>query len=396
MGKTLDRIAEYLFGSAPERREASGDGLTIPSRSSTIAVTSNEALTLIAVYRAVSIRAMALRQMSVDVERGGEIIATPAIIRTPDPLTGLALGPFIERTAVSLNLAGNAYWRIRRDSAGSVNSLEVLDPHEVTIRTTSGGRVTGYAYRGYDLALAEIQHLSKLRVPGTPYGLGPIDAARAELRGALDVRDYAAAWFRDSGLPTGGYWSTDQRLPQLGPGSAVESRKALHAATADHTNGAIVVDGGLELKPFNLSPADAQWIEAQQWSTTSVARLFGVPLTLMMAALDGNSMTYANIGQELASWVKFGLADDLREIEDAFTAVLPRGQRARFNPESLLRLDTQSRYAAHAAGIAAGWLLPSEVRKIENLPEVAGIDDRPPLSPHPAPAAAPTNEKAAA
>lgn len=393
MGKNLDRIAEFLFGPPSERREDTTGGVAIPSRTDSVAVTSDEALTLSAVYRAVSIRAMALRQMSIDVERGGEVIATPAIIRTPDPLANLSLGPFIEQTAVSLNLAGNAYWRIRRDSAGSVNSLEVLNPHEVTIKTTSAGRVVGYSHRGADLDTTDIQHLSKLRVFGSPYGLGPVEAARSELRGALDVRDYSSAWFRDSGLPTGGYWSTEQKLEPTGPGSASELRKALHAATADNA-GAPVVGSGIELKPFNLSPADAQWIEAQQWNTTTIARLFGVPLTLMVAALDGNSMTYANIGQELASWVKFGLADDLREIEDAFTAVLPRGQRARFNVESLLRLDTQSRYAAHAAGIAAGWLLPSEVRKIENLPEVDGIDGRSPLAPHPAPAA-PTDKKAA-
>lgn len=380
----LDALAT-LVGFPPQRRDATGpagEGVEIPSRETTQGVTSSEALGLIAVYRAVSIRVIALKQMSLDVERGGARIDTPAIVRRPDVNT--SLGQFIEQTVVSLNIAGNAYWRKRRDSAGTVNSLEVLNPHDVTIRTSDSGRVIGYTYRGRDLKLDEVQHLAKLRVPGTPYGLGPIQAARAELRGALDLRDYASNWFQSGDVPSGVLSFTAPLTDE----QAKQNKKAWKDSRGGRREVA-VLGGGATYAPVYLNPEDAQFIQSQQWATTSIARLFGVPTSLMLAVLDGNSMSYANVSQEWLAFVRFGLADDIREIEDAFTDVLPRGQRARFNVEALLRMDTASRYAAHAAGISAGWLLPSEARAIENLDPIDGIDERAPLT------GAPTEKKAA-
>lgn len=374
MGKFID----WLIGPAPteSRADEGGDGIEIPSRDAADrGVTTSDALGLIAVYRAVSIRVIALKQMSLDVEQAGKPVATPAIIRLPDPATNTALSPFIEQTVVSLNLSGNAYWRKRNDSAGALNSLEVLNPHDVTIRTASSGRVVGYTYRGHDLKVAEVQHLSKLRVPGTPYGLGPIQAARAELRGVLDLRDYAANWFESGDVPSG---VLSSKLPLTA--EQAKANKAAWKESRGGTRDIAVLGGDVSYSPVYLSPEDAQFIQNQQWATTSVARLFGVPTSLMLAILDGNSMSYANVSQEWLAFVRFGLADDLKEIEDAFTAVLPIGQRARFNVEALLRMDTSSRYAAHAAGISAGWLLPSEARAIENLPPITGIDERAPLA----------------
>lgn len=368
-------LSEFWFGTAeaaPTETRAeeppAEDGLTVPARDSSGAVTSGEALGLIAVYRAISIQVIAVKQLSLDVERGGKRIDRPAIIRRPS--LDCSLGAFLEQTVMSRELAGNAYWLIVRDSAGAVRELEVLNPHDVTIRTNAAGRVVGYTYRGRDLKRDEVRHLPKRRVPGTPYGLGPIQAARTELRGAIDTRDYASGWFADSGLPAGGYWTTDK---PLAPGQAAKTRAELKKATADR-GGAPVVDSGLELRPFGLSPEDAQWLQAQQWNTTSIARLFGVPLTLMAAVLDGNSMTYSNVTQEWLAYVRFTLADDLIEIEEAFTDVLPPAHRARFAVEALLRSDIAGRYAAHESAIRAGWMTPNEVRGIENLASITGGD----------------------
>ncbi|MDQ0645659.1 phage portal protein [Microbacterium murale] len=352
------------------------DPITIPSRSESAAeVSPNEALTLGAVYRAVSIRVAGLCQLSIDVERAGKTITTPSLLTRPDVDTSYRA--FIEQTAVSLSLAGNAYWRITRNDRLEVSSLEVLNPHDVTIRTNAAGRVVGFSHRGADLKTSEIKHLSKLRVPGTPYGLGPIQAARAELRGAIDLRDYASKVSTASDVPTG-VLSASMPLTD-------EEAKATKAAWQEShggKRGVAVLGSGLTYAATYLTPADAQFLESQRFSVIAIARLFGVPASLMLSGIDGSALTYANISQEWLGFVKFGLADDIAEIEEAFSDLLPRGQRARFNPEALLRLDTTGRYAAHESALRAGWLLPSEVRAIENLPEVSDIDTRvPPARP---------------
>ncbi len=56
-----------------------------------------------------------------------------------------------------------------------------------------------------------------------------------------------------------------------------------------------------------MSPEDAQWLEAQKFNTTAVARLFGVPTSLMLASVDGKSQSYQNVSQEWTAFVRFGL-----------------------------------------------------------------------------------------
>lgn len=354
-----------LTGNADALETRAGttpDGITPPSREAVGAsVTAREALGLSTVYRAVSIRATAARQLSIDVYRGADQIDTPSIIKRPDLDTSRAI--FVERTVVSLNVAGNAYWRVRKNPAGQVTTIEVLNPHDVQIDTTPSGRVVGYQHQGNPLGLDEVKQLARLRVPGTPYGLGPIQAAQAELRGAIDLRDYASNWIASGDVPSGVLKSDQQLTPEQ-----ADDVKTRWSNTRGGKRGIAVLGNGFSYSPVFLSPADAQFIESQQFTTTQIARLFGVPASLMLAASDGNSLTYSNISQEWLGFVRFGLMEDLTEIEDALTHVLPRGQVAKFNVEGLLRSDTTTRYQAHKLGLEAGFLTLAEVRAIENLP----------------------------
>lgn len=53
--------------------------------------------------------------------------------------------------------------------------------------------------------------------------------------------------------------------------------------------------------------------------------------------------------------------------------------RKRYKPEhsveGLLRGDSTTRADFYKSGIDAGWMLPSEARRLENLPMIEGIDD---------------------
>lgn len=371
----------WLWSSTDETHERRGDppaddgtGLEIPSRSAgVVSVTQSEALSLGSVYRAVGIRATALRQLSIDVERAGQTIDRPLIIRRPNDET--TLGAFLEQTVVSRSLNGNAYWRIRRDAAGTANSLEVLNPADVTIETTSAGRVAGYTYRSQSLKLNEVAHLPKLRVPGSPYGLGPIQAARSEIRGAIDTAAYGSSFLTASDTPSG----IVAIKSHITDDEAASIKKRLKESAGGRREVA-VLGADASYSPVLLNPADAQWLESRQFDTIAIARLFGVPASLMLVGIEGSSLTYANISQEWLSFIKWGLADDLAEIEDAFSAILPRGQRARFNVEAFLRLDTTSRYSMHASALAAGWLTANEVRAIEGLETIAGGDALKPAS----------------
>jgi phage portal protein BeeE len=98
----------------------------------------------------------------------------------------------------------------------------------------------------------------------------------------------------------------------------------------------------------------------------------------MMGGEGGGHMDYSSPEQRATDLLTWTLRPWLYRVERAVSTLLPRTQKARFNPGAMLRATLLDRYTAHKLGIDAGWLLPSEVRELEDRPPVAGIDDRPP------------------
>ncbi len=336
--------------------------LAIPRRSEALrSVTAADAFSLSMVYRAVQIHATSIKQLSLDTKRAGVVIPNEALIRRPD--IDQSRSAFFEQTVVSLACSGNGYWRIYRDDLGKVSNLKPLNPLDMRVNTSRAGNVTGYVYQGNDLAIEDVKHLKLLRVPGTPYGLGPVQAAQKELRGALDLRDYSSNWFEESGIPNG-VLKTEQVLAPDQAQAAKDSWNSSQGAK----QGVAVLGNGISYAPVYLNPKDAQFLESQQFTVTQIARLFGVPSSLMLATVEGSTDTYQNVSQDWLGYVRFSLMAYLIEIEDAFTDLLPRGQEATFNVEALLRSDTATRYTAHKTALEAGFMTVDEVRAIENLP----------------------------
>lgn len=366
----------YFFGigtAAQHRSEKSGAAFT-PTRSNGAApITEANAVRIAGVYRALSIISTALGQLSLDVERGGVKLTDeniPAIIRRPN--LAMTRREFIEALTISLAVAGNAYiHKIRHD--GEIIELIPINPHECQpARDVKTGRIV-YHYKGKTLTSNDIEHMALMRMPGSLVGLSPIEAARTELGAARDIRDYAGKWFTESGQPAG-ILSTSEKV-------SPETLKIMRNAwnyldengeplPMEHNPTRVrALANGMTYTPIMIKPADAQWIEAQKFNTTQIARLFGIPAPLILAAVEGNAQTYSNVEQEWLAFTRFTLAGYMRAIEDALTNCTPRGQTVRFNVESLLRTDTRSRYEAHRMAIDMGLYSPEYARQIEGIPE---------------------------
>jgi len=354
----LHRAAAAL-GLIEHRSQAQGGGtppgVLPPPRDR--GVTARDALSLPAVYRAISILATSAGQLSLGTFRGDEPTTAPTYVVKPDLNTSRSA--FLQHTVTCMAAAGNAYWRVDRNQAGEVRNLSVVDPWRVAIDTTAG--LPSYSIDGQPVHRAAIRHLPLLRVPSSPYGLGPIQAARIDVAGALDLRDYAANWF-ESGTVPNGVLSSDQRLTD-------EDARTAKERWTESVNGRTpaVLGAGLSYAPMLIPPRDAQWLESRQFTTTELARLFGIPATYMLAAVEGNSMTYQNMEQVDISFVRYTLMQYLREIEEAFTSLMPHTQVARFNVEVLLRTDTRARYEAHKTAIDAEIYTAEYARKIEGI-----------------------------
>lgn len=352
-----------VFGAGEVREDSSKPPKNVlpPPREAGGAVGASDALGLEAVFRAVQVISTGVGQLTVDAYRGGSQLdakGTASWLRQPN--VDESLSAFLSATAVSMALNGNAFWRIYRSaSSGEIVNMRVLAPREVAVSLDpdTGARV--YSHHGRDLKPRDIKHLCYLRVPERARGLGPIQAAQSRLRGAVDLDGFAGEWFNTAGVPTG-VLSTDQHLTS---DQATLWREQWRESQKDR--GTAVLGAGLEYNAVNISPKDAQFIETQSFTTTAIARLFGIPATLMLATVEGSSMTYQNMSQADLSFTRWTLATYTREIEEAFTSMLPRGQQARFNLDAVLRPDTSTRYEAHKTAIQTGFLTTNEVRAIE-------------------------------
>jgi HK97 family phage portal protein len=360
------RFLDYADSFAPGFEERSF-GIIPPPRSATSGVTTNDALSLASVYRSVSIIATAMKQLGIHVYRDDALVTpTPLLIRQPDIKMTREL--WMEQTVNSMALAGNFYWLIARNGRGEVVNLEVLNPFDVMIQTDDYGVALYYTYRGViKYELSDVYHGGMMSVPGNAYKLGPIQSCQAELLNARDTRDYASVWFTDSGIPNG-VLKSDQ---MLSPDQAVAAKDAWNA-TAGAKNGVAVLGNGLSYQPMYLNPRDSMFIEAQGWNVQQVARLFGIPANMLMASVDGNSMTYTNMEQEQMAFVRYTLSQYIIEIESALTHLTTRGTMVKMNVDSLLRSDTLTRYQAHQIAISSGWMTIDEVRAIEDMPTLGG------------------------
>jgi HK97 family phage portal protein len=157
----------------------------------------------------------------------------------------------------------------------------------------------------------------------------------------------------------------------LSPDQAAAAKDAWNA-TAGAKLGTAVLGNGLSWQSTFLNPKDSMFIETQSWNVQQVARLFGIPANMLMASVDGNSMTYTNMEQEQMAFVRYTLSQYIVAVETGLTYVTTRGTMVKMNVESLLRSDTLSRYQAHQIAIASGWMTIDEVRAIEDLPTVGG------------------------
>ncbi len=336
-----------------------------PPRSASAGVAPVEAVSIAAVYRGVSILSNAIKQIGVHLYRDDvRLESTPLWIKQPDDK--ITRAEFMARTVNSMAVAGNAYWRVSRNGRGETVKLEVLNPFDMMIESTDSGELTGYTYRGTtEYTPNEIQHLKMLAMPGNLYGLGPIQACQAELRNAKDTRDFASKWFSDSGMAA---QVVSPKVP-VSPDTLIDIADSLRNA---QTGGSVVSPAELSIQNLFLNPRDAMFVEVQQWNTAQVCRILGIPANMMLAEA-GSSMTYSNVEQEQIAFTRYSLSAYYVEIEQAMSALLPRGTDARMNIDALLRNDTLTRYQAHQIAIAAGFKTIDEVREDEKLAPLLGV-----------------------
>jgi HK97 family phage portal protein len=346
--------------------------LPVASTYAAVPVNPTTAMQHSAVWACVNLIAGSISTLPLAAYRKGErdpLPDLPPLLRQPSATMNLP--DWLYAALQSLLLRGNCYGQIvDRAGAGLLPSqVELLSPDTVQV-TTEDGRLI-IRVNGQEVDPASIWHVKAFTTAGSVVGLSPIQHARQAVGLGLGAEKFAAKLFAD-GLPAG-VLTSEERITQ----EAADNLKARWRARYHDGNREIAVLGsGARFQAISISPEEAQFLETTRANVAQVCRYFGVQPELI-GGESGGSLTYANVEQRALDFLTFGLRPWLVRLEAAISGLLSSTTTVKFNAAALVRTDLLSRYQAHESAIRAGWKLRSEVRELEDLPPVAGIDDQP-------------------
>lgn len=334
------------------------------------------AMQSVAVFSTADLIASMVSELPAEVLSGQRKRSTPGNIDDPGG-DGRGREDWVYRLVMSELIRGNAYgfetsWDVR---SGKGLTVDLLSPTDV--RAEVLGPELHWYHKGARIEgekLSEFRHWRANAQPGYVLGLSVVEQHAVSIGVSLRSAQFGDQWFRDGAHPS----SALVNKAPLSTLDAEVAKRRLKDATSG-TRDPLVLGEGWDFKQLQLSPNESQFLETQKYSEAQCARMFGPGFAEIMGYESGGSMTYANVSDRDLQLLKYSLNKWIRRVERILTSLLPpTPQRVQLNREGLLEATTLQRYQAHNLALTGGWMLPSEVRAIEDLPPIDGIDERKP------------------
>ncbi|TDB48073.1 phage portal protein [Photorhabdus luminescens] len=273
---------------------------------------------------------------------------------------------------------GNGYTWVKRNRKGEVIELDACMPWQTTLINT-GGRYT-YGVYNEDGSFAVSPHdMIHIRALGNnqKMGLSPILQHAETIGMGMSGQQYTSNFFGGNARPAGivsvkGELKKDswERLKDVW-------RKAAQALR-NQENKTLLLPADLDYKALTVSPVDAQLIDLMKLNRSQIAGIFNVPAHMIN---DLEKATFSNITQQAIQFVRYTIMPWVTNWEQElnrrlFTLVERKaGYYVRFNLAGLLRGTPQERAQFYHFAITDGWMSRNEVRALEDMNPVDGLDE---------------------
>lgn len=303
-----------------------------------------------------------------DTADGRELVAAnhPTQLRLGRyPHPRIPAGEFYGLVAAHLAAWGNAFiWKGRERAGGPVTSLFPVLPTMVGVTLDERGEpvfTVTLANGERKVTTTDVLHIRGFGVDGI-VGMSPIGVARKAIDSMELEEDYRVNLLMNDARVSG-ILSTDQNLSSEASQRVAAQWKAAHGGPGN-AGGTAVLEAGMKWQQMSLSTQDMQFIEQRNYSVAEVARLFGVPPS-MINAQSQDSMTYSTVEAEGLAFVRDCLMPYLRRIEqglDADADLVPAGLCPEFDVDGLLRADARTRAEVQQIKVGMGSLTKDEAR----------------------------------
>lgn len=276
-------------------------------------------------------------------------------------------------------LQGNGYAWIQRSNVAVPLDLPVLDPNRVTPVRVNGE--LWYVYNGESggqrkIRASDMVHIKNLSNDGIS-GYSVVSVGANSLSMGAAARGYSARFFKNGARPAM-LLEYPGKLSAEAAARLAQSWNTMYEGL-DNSHKTAILEDGMKAVAQNISAKDAQLLESRQFEIREIANWFGVPPHKLG---DTTNTSYASLEQENQSYLDSSLDEWLCQWEaELYEKMLTEDEKdseshdIEFLRQALIRADITARgnyYRTATNGKA--WMLPSEVRALENLNPNPDID----------------------
>lgn len=289
----------------------------------------------------------------------------PATALLDDPgVNGLDVTAWLSQCMTSLLFRGNAYGVIAGyDSAAWPTKVQWLYPDHVEVDEREAHPV--YRVGGQVIDPSMIVHIRGMTFPGSVVGLSPVSLFRRQMETGLRIDKYKHDWYDNTSAPSGILQNVSR---PLNAGEAQEAKSRFKSAVENHD--ILATGNDWSWNAIGPTAAEAEFLEATKATATTIASIFHVNPEEVGGEV-ASSLTYKTLEANSVNFAQRACSPWAIRIERALTALLPRPQYARFNLDSLVRVERGARMAADQIALVNG---------IQTLEEIRANADSPPLT----------------
>lgn len=282
-------------------------------------------------------------------------------------------------TVSTFELYGESLWVKARPRRGAApTELWPMHPANVRVGLSDAGQVEYEHWATQTRWSADdMVHFRSYNPKDLRRGLSRLEPLRGSLTSEEAIRTAQEAIWRNGARPS----VVLEHPKDIGEGPAKRLRadwESLYSGVGSWGKTAILEEG-MKANVIQMSAADMQVDAFRKLSREEACGVYDVPPPVVHI-LD--HATFSNITEQMRSMYRDTMAPRLGTYESVIQKQLrpdfdPAGrQYGEFLLDEVLRGDFETRADAYQKGITSGWIKPSEVRTLENMPDAGPEADR--------------------
>jgi HK97 family phage portal protein len=345
-------------------------------RRSGVMVTPDTALTLSAIYRAITFISQTVAILPWGVYHDNKLLDSDRVYkllrRRPNP--EMSAFDFTRLMVAQALIWGNAYAEIERNHYNEPIAIWPLRSSSVNVERDAESETKELVYRVSDsagqvlLPAEDVFHIKNIGSDGI-VGLSVIGLAARTIGMGIAAEEFGANLYQNQAIPSG----ILQHPQKLSAEAQMRLRDQFAERYSGHLNAGkpLVLEEDMKFTPLTFKPEDLQFLESRRFTVEDVARWFGLPPHKLA---DMERSTFNNIEHLSIEVVNDAIVPWCRSLEQEADYKLLGNRRAdiytKLDIRGLLRGDNASRADYYTKMLQNGVYSVNDVRALEDMPPI--------------------------